>query len=112
MRTLLVISAGLALALSLPACGGGGPSLSRSAERGRAVFLEKSNPKCGTCHVLEHAGTTGIVGPNLDTLKPDRQKVLRSVQQGVGVMPTQKEILTPGEIEDVASYVVEVAGRQ
>jgi hypothetical protein len=29
----------------------------------------------------------------------------------VGVMPTQKEVLSAGEMEDVATYVFEAAGR-
>ena len=67
------------------------------------MFLKHSEPKCGTCHTLKDAGTTANV-LNLDVMRPSREKILRSVQ-GVGV-PTQKEVLKPGEMED-ASYVFE-----
>src|SRR3979490_3240081 len=30
---------------------------------GKQMFLAK----CGSCHALSHAGTTGVTGPNLDT---------------------------------------------
>ena len=28
--------------------------------------------QCGVCHVLQAAGSTGTIGPNLDQLKPQR----------------------------------------
>ena len=109
MRALIPIAL-LALAPTFLGCGGE-PSLSKAAERGREVFLKASNPACGTCHTLKDAGTTAATGPNLDTLRPDKARVLRSVQQGVGVMPTQKGVLTQGQMDDVAAYVAEAAGR-
>lgn len=86
-------------------------TLSRAGERGRDVYLSASQPGCGTCHILKHAGSTAAVGPNLDVMRPDLQKIIRSVTQGVGVMPPQREVLTKGQIEDVAAYVFEVAGK-
>lgn len=112
MKCTLYIAGALALVLGtgLTACGGP-PGLSKSAKRGREIFLGASNPKCGTCHALRDAGSIGATGPNLDELKPDAARVLRSVQQGVGVMPTQKGVLSQGQMEDVANYVAEAAGR-
>ncbi|MEM6672254.1 MAG: cytochrome c [Planctomycetota bacterium] len=102
----LAVSAGI-----LAACGGPKP-LSESAKRGRDVYLNASMPKCGQCHKLNDAGTIGVLGPDLDKLRPRRDQVLRSVRQGVGVMPKQIGVLTDGQMEDVASYVAEVAGRR
>ncbi len=74
---------------------------------GKAVFQKAS---CGGCHTLKDAGTTGTVGPNLDTLKPDEATVERQVTNGGGAMPAFKGTLTPDQIKAVASYVSHVAG--
>lgn len=74
---------------------------------GKAVFQKAS---CGGCHTLKDAGTTGTVGPNLDTLKPDEATVERQVTNGGGAMPAFKGTLTPDQIKAVASYVSQVAG--
>lgn len=89
-----------------------GPApLSAAAERGHAVFMNASNPNCTTCHELKHAGSKKGAGPNLDVLKPSRSQVIRSVTQGVGIMPAQNAVLTEEQIKDVAEYLAEVAGR-
>ena len=93
-------------------CGDGPKPLSNSAKRGRDIYLNKSAPKCGTCHKLNDAGSAGILGPDLDKVRQKSDQELRCVLQGVGVMPTQKDILTKGDMEDVAAYVSEVAGRR
>jgi mono/diheme cytochrome c family protein len=49
----------VAIALPLGACGRDEPDL----ENGKAQFVEK----CGSCHVLNRAGTAGTTGPDLDT---------------------------------------------
>ena len=33
---------------------------------GKALFLHGSSPACGSCHTLAAAGSTGVIGPNLD----------------------------------------------
>lgn len=50
------------------------------------------------------------VGPNLDELKPDAERVNTAVTNGIGPMPAN-EILTDEEIEAVALYVSTVAGK-
>lgn len=110
MRTLIVAMAGLWFAAGILTACGPAP-LTESAVRGRDVFLNHASPRCGQCHILEHAGAKGVIGPNLDTMSLTKDKVLRSVTQGVGVMPSQKEKLTQQQIDDVAAYVMEAAGR-
>ena len=78
---------------------------------GREVFTELSLPRCTLCHTLRDAGATAMVGPDLDRLKPDSQRVARAVTGGVGVMPAQGETLTREQIAAVAAYVSGVAGR-
>jgi cytochrome c6 len=74
---------------------------------GKAIFGKGS---CGGCHTLKDAGTTGTVGPDLDTLKPDEATVEHQVTNGGGAMPSYKDTLTSDEIKAVAAYVSQVAG--
>ena len=65
---------------------------------------------CGSCHTLSDAGTTGTIGPNLDTLKPPQDVVEEQVTNGGGAMPPFAGTLTEQQITDVAAYVSAVAG--
>jgi mono/diheme cytochrome c family protein len=90
-----------------PGGAGGGGGASASAE-GKQIFTQS----CGTCHTLADAGTNGTVGPNLDQLKPDKQRVLNAIKNGgagTGAMPAN--IVTGKEAEAVAEYVSSVAGK-
>lgn len=77
---------------------------------GKRVFLELSEPKCAICHSLADAGTDGDVGPDLDSSKPDAERVKEAVTNGIGVMPAN-EALTPEQVDAVALYVSTVAGK-
>ena len=61
--------------------------------------------QCGVCHILQAAGSDGLIGPNLDQLKPKLEKVIYTVTNGIGVMPAFQGTLTSEEIEAVAHYV-------
>ena len=67
--------------------------------------------KCGSCHALAAAGTTGTQGPNLDLLKPTFERAKAQVIKGGGIMPAFKGVLTDAQIEAVAKYVAEHAGK-
>ena len=69
--------------------------------------LEVYNNKamCGTCHVLQSAGSEGNIGPNLDQLKPSIDQIIYVVTNGIGVMQAWDGILTKEEIQAVAYYV-------
>jgi cbb3-type cytochrome c oxidase subunit III len=67
--------------------------------------------KCGSCHTLKAAGTTGTIGPKLDQLKPPFGRVKTQVINGGGAMPAFKDTLTDAQIEAVARYVAEHAGK-
>ena len=71
--------------------------------KGREIFLNKGN--CMTCHILSEAKSTGMIGPNLNELRPDKEKVIIVVTNGIGVMPSYQDILSKDEIESVAHYV-------
>tara|TARA_B100000029_G_C17350987_1_gene878887 strand:+ start:579 stop:884 length:306 start_codon:yes stop_codon:yes gene_type:complete len=70
---------------------------------GLEVYNNKA--QCGTCHVLEAAGSTGNIGPNLDQLKPNLSQIIYAVKNGIGVMSSFEGILKKEEIEAVAYYV-------
>lgn len=96
------LAAGLALALPLAAQGD---------ELGRKVFSELAQPPCALCHTLKAAGAEGTIGPSLDELKPDLEKALLAVRNGLGVMPPFKDKLTPEQINAVARFVAQTAGK-
>ena len=76
--------------------------------KGKAIFVEK----CGSCHTLAAAKTTGTIGPDLDSLKPDYQAATAQVTNGGSVMPAFKDQLSAQQIADVAAYVVNSTGGQ
>ena len=72
-------------------------------EKGRIIFLEKGN--CAACHALTDAGSDSNIGPNLNQIRPDINRVIIAVTNGIGVMPAYQGELTEDEIEVVAYYV-------
>lgn len=78
---------------------------------GKVVFTKTANPSCGGCHTLKAAATSGTVGPNLDQLKPSFEVVKLQVEKGGGAMPSFQDKLSPQQIDDVAKYVSDVAGK-
>lgn len=78
-------------------------------ELGKAVFTEQAQPSCTVCHTLEDAGAAGEIGPNLDELKPDAERVATAVSGGIGIMPAF-DSLSEEQIEAVAYYVSKATG--
>ena len=74
---------------------------------GKEIFLNSGN--CSTCHSLKDAGSVANVGPNLNEIRPDIGRVINSVTNGIGVMPSMLGILSDKEIEAVAYYVSEAS---
>ncbi len=86
--------------------------------RGKQLFVQK----CGSCHTLAHAGTSGTVGPNLDdAFRRDRVDGVKSTSiEGLvgywiqypnvqGAMPAN--LFTGQAAQDVAAYVGRVAAQ-
>lgn len=96
---LVIIAGGLAFASA---------TVSAGKTLGRQVFTELAQPSCTLCHTLADAGAAGTIGPNLDDLQPDRERVIRAVTSGVGVMPSFEASLTAEQIQAVADYVASV----
>jgi cbb3-type cytochrome c oxidase subunit III len=74
---------------------------------GKQIFVTK----CGGCHTLKAAGTTGTQGPNLDALKPPFAVAKNQIIHGGGIMPAFKGVLTDAQINAVAKYVSQHAGK-
>ena len=70
--------------------------------KGKEIFLGAGN--CAACHMLSDAGSNSMVGPNLNEIRPDIQRIIMAVRNGIGVMPAMEGILTDEEIEAVAHY--------
>jgi plastocyanin len=115
------------------AAGAGGCELTDAGTNlvnGKEQFVEK----CGACHVLARAGTTGVVGPNLDQafqrartdgfgestfagvvqaqIDAPARRPSRDPQTGdeLPVMPA--DIVTGDDAEDVAAYVASAAAKR
>ncbi len=105
-------------------CGAVGPVTSGDPAVGKALFVKN----CGACHTLANAGTTGVVGPNLDNaFLPDKQQgfeqsTIRDVVRGqiayavlntgTGNPGMPANIVTGQDAKDVAVYVAMCAGNK
>jgi mono/diheme cytochrome c family protein len=80
--------------------------------RGARIFV---NAGCADCHTLATAGAGGTRGPNLDrhfAAHPHSLAfVVAQIANGGRGMPAFRKRLSEQEIRDVATFVVEVAGR-
>ena len=71
-------------------------------EDGAQIFASAG---CGNCHMLEAAGSSGSVGPNLDDTDLDREGIEQVVRNGRGAMPAFEGSLDDDQIEAVSDYV-------
>jgi cytochrome c6 len=81
--------------------------LKGNSTAGKTVFASAG---CGNCHTLAAANSTGTIGPDLDSLKPDYRAVTAQVTNGGAQMPSFKSSLKAQQIADVAAYVVSSTG--
>ncbi|WP_409338041.1 SorU family sulfite dehydrogenase c-type cytochrome subunit [Curvibacter microcysteis] len=82
-----------------------------AAQRGRQLF-NQGVPACALCHTLKDAGATGEIGPVLDELQPEADRVLRALRQGVGVMPSFAGRLNEADLQALAQYVARASRGQ
>ena len=103
------VAAYVASVAGLPVQGGGGGGGGQiAATDGKEIFAAAG---CAACHALKAAGASGQVGPNLDTAKPARDRVILRVTNGQGAMPAYKGKLSDDQIAAVADYVAGAAGK-
>jgi cytochrome c6 len=117
----LIIVLILALGLAVAGCGGGGgegvdtggatdPVPQGDPIAGRDAFLLGTDPRCGECHTLADAGTTGTIGPDLDEVKPTFDQVIAALNEGPGEMPDFSDV-SPQFKDNIAAYVSTAAGQ-
>ena len=112
--------AGLVAATSLVALaiGGCGAEEQPDLARGKTLFVQK----CGSCHVLARAGTTGTIGPSLDVAFAQARRDGLGEGSFAGVVHDQidsplrnskmpADLVTGQDARDVADYVGEVAAK-
>ena len=76
---------------------------------GKTLFMQ-SAVSCAVCHTLKDAGASGAIGPVLDELKPDAQRVAKALRNGIGQMPSYMARLSEAEILALAHYVSKASG--
>ena len=114
-RALLALWAAAFFGAAAAGCGQGEPDL----VNGKTLFVGEA--ACGSCHILERAGTRGVQGPNLDeAFGPSRRDGLgKQTVEGVvreqiayprksSAMPAN--LVEGDDARDVAAYVAAVAG--
>jgi mono/diheme cytochrome c family protein len=115
---LLALVALIALAVVASGCG----TTDADPQRGRTLFVQR----CGECHALAQAGSTGAVGPNLDHAFAAARAEGNDSDTIEGVVKAQVEyprenngnpavsmpadLVTGQDLDDVAAYVGEWAG--
>jgi mono/diheme cytochrome c family protein len=123
MRAATFATSAAAAALALAAGGCSVKDDNPDLVAGKKMFVQK----CGSCHVLQRAGTKGTTGPNLDeafhqslkegfgveavrgVVKKQIEYPSRAGSNGTGVMPAK--LVTGDDAEDVAAYVASVVSK-
>jgi sulfite dehydrogenase len=77
----------------------------QAQEDGRKLFTSVT-PACALCHALKDAGAEGAIGPSLDELKPDQERVVKALKNGIGQMPAFTH-LSEAQIQALARYVAQ-----
>lgn len=103
--------AGMLLLGAAGACWAGEPD-SQMLERGKTLFSTEAVPACAICHALQDAGATGAIGPDLDELKPDAERIKKVLHEGMGAMPSFADSLDQEAIDAIVAYVVNATGGQ
>lgn len=77
---------------------------------GKTLFTVGAVPPCAICHTLKDAGTSGAVGPVLDELQPDAERVAAALKNGIGAMPSYRGGLSDEQMRAIARYVSKASG--
>jgi cytochrome c6 len=81
-------------------------------ERGKTLFMSEAVPACSVCHALSDAGAEGTIGPDLDELKPDAERIKKALQEGIGVMPSFADSLDDESMDAITAYILHATGAQ
>ncbi len=111
-RVAALVVAGASIA-GLTACGGSEEPVDLAA--GKTTFTNL----CASCHVLDDAGSKGLIGPNLDdSWRASRQAGFEDSQFAGTIerwikeaqLPMPRDLATGQDARNVAAYVAAVAG--
>ena len=91
------------------ACSASAVGAQSNDARGKELFTKGATPPCALCHALADAGAVGAIGPSLDELKPDAERVAKAVKNGIGQMPAFST-LSEQDIQAIAQYVARATG--
>lgn len=76
-------------------------------EQGKLLFSTSAKPiACSVCHTLQDAGAVGTIGPDLDELKPDADRIRKTMMEGMGAMPSFAASLEEADREAIIAYVL------
>jgi mono/diheme cytochrome c family protein len=110
------------IALLAAGCGTGGTAPANADKAaGKLLFVNGAHGQqsCGSCHTLADAGTTGTLGPNLDSayagdrvigMKDSSFEAMVRQQIDLADPPMPRHLLKGSDADDVAAYVASVAG--
>jgi mono/diheme cytochrome c family protein len=107
------------VALTAAASGCGGTGIAPSSQVDMANGKKLFQAKCGGCHTLADAGSSGTIGPNLDDayvgdrvtgMQQSSFEALVRQQIEEADAPMPRDLVTGADAEDVAAYVASVAG--
>lgn len=121
-KSLVLLASLMTFGLLAVGCGSttSAPDSGQSTDRGRQLFVAK----CGTCHKMSQAATTGTAGPDLDGAFLAARDVGMDDDTIKGVVRAQVErgsanaanvtmppnLVTGNDLEDVSAYVAKYAG--
>ncbi|HLS17161.1 MAG TPA: cytochrome c [Paenalcaligenes sp.] len=82
-------------------------ALADNLEEGKQLFLSDAQPMaCAICHTLQDAGSTGNIGPDLDDLRPEADRIHKVLIEGMGAMPAFGDSLSQEQRDAIVDYVV------
>jgi|SRR5690625_753454 len=80
-----------------------------SLEEGKKLFLTDAQPMaCAICHTLQDAEATGNIGPDLDDLQPNADRIHKVLIEGMGAMPSFADTLTDEQRDNIVEYIISV----
>lgn len=79
-------------------------------EQGKVLFQSGATPACAICHTLKDAEATGSIGPDLDELQADLDRIKKVLIGGMGAMPPFDDTLSQEQRDAIAAYVVHATG--
>ena len=95
------------LAVTAVLAGCGGDDGGGGGDEASSLFAAR----CGSCHTLEAAGTSGKIGPNFDEVRLHKQFVLDTIKDPPpGPMPAN--LLSGADAQRVAEFLQRESGKE